>query len=97
MELAAKKPAFTDRELTVQEAIWMQKARRDHDYESMVLLMESRLIDDTLDLRSIAVSDFSNPIRECVQGLEAGDALSHCLISLGGQKEGDDGKPNNYK
>ena len=63
---------FVTRELTVQESIWLQKAQRDNDLESLVLLMESRL-NESINLRVMSASEFIPLIKECADGCNQGD------------------------
>jgi hypothetical protein len=78
---------FTDRELTVQENIWLQQCRHYGDYEALILLMESRLIEpESIDLRSLPVSDLQPLVEECKAGIETGDQITQCLLSVANTK-----------
>ncbi len=72
---------FVEREFTVREAILVDKAGKG-DFESGVLLVESRLVEPIPNLRELPVSDFMQLIEEMGETLQTASRISTALNSI---------------
>lgn len=76
--MADKENRFTSRPFSLQELIHFQRFEEDKDWESLALLMESRRLDPSFDVRSITVDELNAVIEEMGKAAEVG----HVLVNL---------------
>jgi hypothetical protein len=72
---------FVDRELTVREAIYLSKGAQG-DFESGVLLVESRLREPIAGLRDWPMSDWNPLFEECLAGISEAAKMTFALVNL---------------
>ena len=76
-----KENRFVDREMTVREMIYLSKAGQG-DFESQVLLVESRLKEPIVDLRDWPMSNFGPLTEECMAGIGESAKMTRALVDL---------------
>lgn len=74
---------FTDRTMTIQEAIWLDRGEKG-DVEALVWWLESRLNDDNqdLDLRSMPETQLPLLVREALEGCKRANEVANYLEGL---------------
>jgi hypothetical protein len=76
-----KEPKFKTSECIVQELIYVYKADKG-DYESLILFIESRLNDKSINVRNMLGSDLGSLIEECGQAMKESQQVSSALQSI---------------
>lgn len=88
--MVAKMNRFTDRTMTIQEAIWQQQGGQG-DLEALVLWLESRLNDENraLNIRAMEETELPGLVAECLEGCQRALEVTLCLESIAKQMEGE--------